>query len=828
MNRAGPAAVNPWAPAKRRRTAWSAPDGAELRGPFDIAVAATVVLAPGGTVIGWSPAAEALLGHRAEDVTGRPAGTFLEPSADAAGGAPDTGSARVARHADGRRIPVVVLECPLAPGGAAGRILVVEEARRAREARSRQAMLHGLAGQSPLGLAIYDTDLCLTWANAAHDQEVGRPLAEYRGRPAEQLYPDGAFQTVTGPRTLNEVMRRVIDSGESFLDLHFLAKLPSDPRRDHLWSCSYYRLQDDDGTVLGVCEDAFDITDRHEAQHRLSLLAEAGRRIGITLDVADTAQAIADVAVPDFADSVTVDVLRAAVEGGEPLHGPAADRDLIRVAARSGPSGEDAGPQARGRGGGAERAVVYPEGSPQLRSLSSGGRVLDDTTLVVPLRSGGRTMGLVSYLRAAGPRTFDGDEVALADELTARAALGIDNARRYTRERTAALTLQRELLPQYLPPQSAVDVAHRYLPADDLTGVGGDWFDVIPLSGARVGLVVGDVVGHGLAAAATMGRLRTTVEALATLDMAPDELLTRLDDLVGRTPDSPPQPVPPGAEGRTAARTGGAAGPHPDVTTGATCLYAVYDPVSRHCTMARAGHLPPAIVHPDGSCTFPELPPGPPLGLGGMPFESMEFDLPEGSLLALFTDGLVDARSRDIEQGMDTLGCVLGGRAGTDLEDLCDRAVAELRPPGTTPDDTALLLVRTKALDGERVAAWDLPAEPASAGRARELVTGRLDDWGLRDLAFSCELVVSELVTNAVRYAEGPLQLRLIRDRTLLCEVADAGHTSPHLRHSTVDDEGGRGLFIVAQLVSRWGTRYTPSGKTIWTEQAFPPGSPEP
>ncbi|MFD0428157.1 PAS domain-containing protein [Streptomyces zhihengii] len=264
-------------------------------------------------------------------------------------------------------------------------------------------MLHGLATQSPLGLAIYDTDLCLTWANAAHDQEVGRPLAEYRGRPAEQLYPDGAFQTVTGPRTLNEVMRRVIDSGESFLDLHFLAKLPSDPRRDHLWSCSYYRLQDDDGTVLGVCEDAFDITDRHEAQHRLSLLAEAGRRIGITLDVADTAQAIADVAVPDFADSVTVDVLRAAVEGGEPLHGPAAGRDLIRVAARSGPSGEDAGPQARGRDDGAERAVVYPEGSPQLRSLSSGGRVLDDTTLVVPLRSGGRTMGLVSYRRAAAP-----------------------------------------------------------------------------------------------------------------------------------------------------------------------------------------------------------------------------------------------------------------------------------------------------------------------------------------------------------------------------------------------------------------------------------------
>ncbi|QNP61778.1 SpoIIE family protein phosphatase [Streptomyces genisteinicus] len=829
MDGAEPAAVSPWLPAKRRRTAWSATDGADLRGPFDIAVAATAVLAGSGVVIGWSPAAEALLGHRAEEVVGRPAGVFLEPAPTPVGPAgsgpapgPDAVAGRTARHADGRAVPVVVLDCPLTGGGPAARILVIEEARRAREARSRQAMLHGLATQSPLGLAIYDTDLRLSWANAAHDHEVGRPLAEYRGRPAEQLYPDGAFQTVGGPRTLNEVMRRVVDSGESYLDLHFLAKLPSDPRRDHLWSCSYYRLQDEDGTVLGVCEDAFDITDRHEAQSRLSLLAEAGRRIGITLDVPATAQAIADVAVPDFADDVTVDVVRAVVEGGEPLHGPTAGHDLIRVASRS-RHPEPPGPRTVAPDGGA----AYPEGSPQLRSLSSGGRVLDDTTLVVPLRSGGRTMGLVSYRRAAGPRTFDGDEVALADELTARAALGIDNARRYTRERTAALTLQRELLPEYLPPQSAVDVAHRYLPADDLTGVGGDWFDVIPLSGARVGLVVGDVVGHGLAAAATMGRLRTTVEALATLDMAPDELLTRLDDLVGRTQEAHPQPAPSDGAGPAGGTgtPGGAAGPHPEVTTGATCLYAVYDPVSRHCTMARAGHLPPAIVHPDGSCTFPELPPGPPLGLGGLPFEAREFDLPVGSLLALFTDGLVESRSHDIEQGLDTLARVLCGRAGAGLEELCDRAVAELRPPGTTPDDTALLLVRTKALDEDRVAAWDLPAEPAAAGRARELVTARLETWGLPELAFSCELVVSELVTNAVRYAEGPLQLRLIRDRTLLCEVADAGHTSPHLRHSTIDDEGGRGLFIVAQLVSRWGTRYTPSGKTIWTEQAFPTGT---
>ncbi|MBM7058578.1 ATP-binding SpoIIE family protein phosphatase, partial [Streptomyces durocortorensis] len=459
--------------------------------------------------------------------------------------------------------------------------------------------------------------------------------------------------------------------------------------------------------------------------------------------------------------------------------------------------------------------VAYPPGSPQNRSLSSGGLVLDEGTLVVPLRAGGGILGLVTFDRDAGPdaperaTTFDNGEVALADELAARAAVCIDNARRYTRERTASLALQRQLLPHHLPPQSAVSTAYRYLPADDVTGVGGDWFDVIPLSGTRVGLVVGDVVGHGLQAAATMGRLRTSVRAFAQLDMAPDELLTRLDDLVGQPAEEPPDAY------------GGAVETY-DVTTGATCLYAVYDPVSRRCVMARAGHLPPAVVDPEGRVTFPDLPAGPPLGLGGLPFESMEVDLPVGSLLALFTDGLVEARDHDIGHGLDTLGRVLGDRSAS-LEELCDRAVSELVPGGTSADDTALLLVRTRELDAERVAHWELSAEAVSVGRARELATGQLEAWGLEELVFATQLVVSELVTNAVRYAGGPLGLRLIRDRTLVCEVADTGHTSPHLRHSAEDDEGGRGLFIVAQLVQRWGTRYTPTGKTIWTEQALPP-----
>jgi anti-sigma regulatory factor (Ser/Thr protein kinase) len=321
--------------------------------------------------------------------------------------------------------------------------------------------------------------------------------------------------------------------------------------------------------------------------------------------------------------------------------------------------------------------------------------------------------------------------------------------------------------------------------------------------------VVGDVVGHGLQAAATMGRLRTTVRAFAQLDMDPVELLSRLDDLVAQSAEE------------QWGEMGTPDGTHADVTTGATCLYAVYDPVSRRCVMARAGHLPPAIVDPDGRVSFADLPAGPPLGLGGLPFESMEIELPVGSLLALFTDGLVEARDRDIDHGLDTLGQVLSDRHAS-LEELCDRTVRELLPGGSTTDDTALLLVRTRELDTSQVVEWDLPAEPVTAGRVRDLTTRQLSDWGLGELSFTTELVVSELVTNAVRYAEGPIQVRLIRDRTLLCEVADTGHTSPHLRHSGEEDEGGRGLFIVAQLVQRWGTRYSRFGKTIWTEQPFP------
>ncbi|MEU6331041.1 SpoIIE family protein phosphatase [Streptomyces sp. NPDC047049] len=804
--------------------AWNAAESADFRGPLDVTRAATAVLDAQDRIIGWSPAAQRLLGYTPEEIIGRPVETLgpagPAPASPASEASPSGSQAHTLRHRDGRMLRMAVTSCPLADvrgvaevTGTAGtqpaRVLVAAGLDEHRMWESRQAMLHGLATQSPVGLGIYDTELRLIWANGAYTREIGLPVDEFLGARADELYPDGEFVTEGYPRTLDAVMRQVLDTGEPVLDLHFVGQQPAAPGSDHVWSCSYYRLQDAQGRVLGVCEDAFDISGRYQAQRRLNLLVEAGARIGTTLDMTVTAREITKVAVPAFASTVIVDLMRSVLHGGEPDAVDGTLPALVRVATRTADDAPDGPLQGPHR-------IEYPPGSLQYRSLSSGGTVREEGTMVVPLRAGGTLMGLVTFLRA-DPSVFDKGEIELADELVIRTAVCLDNARRFTREHTAALTLQRNLLPQHLPAQSAVDLAYRYLPSDERAGVGGDWFDVIGLSGTRVGLVVGDVVGHGLQAAVTMGRLRTTVRALARLDLSPDELLSRLDDLVGQTAEE------------QAATVGTDAGPD-DVATGVTCLYAVYDPVSRRCTMARAGHLPPAVVDAEGGLYFPDLPAGPPLGLGGLPFESLEIELPVGSLIALFTNGLVEGRDRDVDEGLAILGRVLSDHRRP-LDELCIHTLAELLPDGPAVDDSALLLVRTRELDARQVAAWELPAEPAAVGKARERATGQLLEWGLAELSYTTELVVSELVTNAVRHASGPLHLRLLRDRTLLTEVSDTGHTSPHLRHSASDDEGGRGLFIVAQLVQRWGTRYTPYGKTIWTEQAFPPdypGAPRP
>ncbi|WP_406263580.1 SpoIIE family protein phosphatase [Streptomyces sp. NBC_00191] len=553
------------------------------------------------------------------------------------------------------------------------------------------------------------------------------------------------------------------------------------------------------------------------ARERLKILYEAGVRIGTTLDVTRTAEELSEVAVPRFADFVTVELLDPVVRGDEPS---GAYTEMRRTAV-SGIRGD----HPFQRVGDVVRFVV--PSTPMAVALASGHAVLEaDLTVAhgwraqdpagadqalaygvhslvaVPLQARGVVLGMANFWRAERPERFEEEDLSFAEELAARAAVAIDNARRFTREHAMAVTLQRSLLPRVLPEQNALDVAYRYLPAQ-AAGVGGDWFDVIPLPGARVALVVGDVVGHGLHAAATMGRLRTAVHNFSALDLPPDEILGHIHELVSRIDQEE------GADG--------------EGITGATCLYAIYDPVSGTCSMARAGHFAPALVRPDGTVDFPEVPVSPPLGLGGLPIETAELQLAEGSRLVLYTDGLIEHRGRDIETGLRLLGATLAEDANRTPEETC-RAVFSAMESSHRRDDIALLVARTRLLDSARVAEWDVPFDPAAVAPVRAACGRQLETWGLGDIGFTTELMLSELITNAIRYGSEPIHVRLLHERRLICEVSDGSSTSPHLRRAATTDEGGRGLFLVSQFASRWGTRYTPTGKVMWTEQSLADG----
>ncbi|WP_045305269.1 SpoIIE family protein phosphatase [Saccharothrix sp. ST-888] len=552
------------------------------------------------------------------------------------------------------------------------------------------------------------------------------------------------------------------------------------------------------------------------ARERLRLLYEAGTRIGTTLDVERTARELAEVAVPRFADITTVDLLEPVLNGAEPGPDPLTpmrrtaslgiegNRPLYRVGERIewDPSAAQALSLASGRAAlvadlstGDSWRVQDPERAAGILALGA------HSLITVPMRARGVTLGIANFWRGRISKPFTDEDLSFAEELVAGAAVCIDNARRYTLEHAVAVTLQRSLLPRRLPEQNALEAAYRYLPAQ--AGVGGDWFDIIPLPGARVALVVGDVVGHGLHAAATMGRLRTAVHNFSSLDLAPDELLGHLDELV-TTID----------RDDTVGNNGG-------TITGATCLYAIYDPVTGSCTVASAGHPPPVIVAPDGTTRFPEVPENPPLGLATMPYEAIELELPQDTRIVFYTNGLVHDRFRDIDAGTQFLLAVLE-RPDRTPEQTCDDVLDALLPPHPT-DDIALLVARTRLLPPQQVAQWEVPSDPAAVSRIRSECSRQLADWGLEDIAFITELILSELITNAIRYGTQPITVRLLCDRCLTCEVSDASSTSPHLRYASSTDEGGRGLFLVAQFADRWGTRYAARGKVIWTEQSLLP-----
>ncbi|KUM75290.1 SpoIIE family protein phosphatase [Streptomyces curacoi] len=808
-----------------------APTSAGPRALFDAASDAAAVLSAQGVVLGWTRAAEELLGHPAAEVVGCSAARLLAMPGDpvrVAGivercraGMGWSGVIRV-RHRDGRGIDVDLRVSASFRIGADECFLVSARARR-EQWTVGQSVLDGFLTRSPIGMAVMDTQLRYVWLNDTLERFGGVPREQRLGRRLSELLPGLQAETIEG------LMRKVIETGVPVTDYEYAGWSWADPHRQHAYSTSFFPLVDADDSISGVCYMVSDVTERWNARRLLSLVNEAGTRIGTTLDVLRTAQELADFAVPRFADFVVVDLLEPVFssEGhGAWLTdaGPAPARPVMRRAGMS--SVREGCPEAVARIGDRVDFVPPPH---DVRLLIDGEPVLvpvldpaDElwateqparaasmrefglhSLISVPMRARNTALGLATFLRSLNPVSFQPDDVLVARELVARAALCVDNARRYTREHTAAVTLQRSLLPHALTGGTALEVASSYLPADPTGGVGGDWFDVIPLSGARVGLVVGDVVGHGITAAATMGRLRTAVQTLADMEMPPDELLAHLDDLVLRLSEEQTDGDPPG-HSTTAF-------------LGATCLYAVYDPVTRRCTMARAGHPPPVVVAPDGQVSFPEPPAGPPLGLGGMAFEAGEIELAENSLFGLYTDGLVEAADRDMERGMTRLGELLS-RRDLDLATLCSSAVRRL-VPAPQPDDIALLLARTHALGAEHVVSWDVPVDPAAVADLRARAIRQVEAWGFPELAMTTELIVSELVTNAIRYAEPPLRLRLLRDSRLTCEVSDASHTAPRLRHARSTDEGGRGLFLVAQLSHRWGARYTGDGKIIWAEQ---------
>ncbi|WP_373303742.1 SpoIIE family protein phosphatase [Streptomyces chryseus] len=813
---------------------------------YDYIRVASFSIGPGGLVEQWSKRAEELFGLPASDVVGRdPVDAFMPPELRT------RGRRRLAEILDGKewtgfvpfRMPdgegagapahgmaeIYVMPSATADGEQAALCLVVD-VRAVRRIETDLAASQAIFGQSPFGFLLFGTDFTVQRANKRFATVFGGAVEDHRGRTVHDYLAPAEAGRMTA------ALERVLETGEAVTDMQLVGTAPGEAERRH-WSVNLYRVHSGAGRPVGVAGLATDVTRRHvaareaaDARRNLALLNEAGARIGNSLDLETTARELLDVAVPGFCDLASVDLYQGLLAGDETPPGRAdGSAELRRVAFASAVSeGPLAAPDCVADDdapGPTEVGDVhrYPFNSPcgsalrtaRVQTVPGEDGSLVHTTLAVPMVAHDTVVGLAQFSRTKGSEPFGERDLALATELAARAAVCIDNARLYRREHERALILQRSLLPPGDPEAAGLDIACRYLPGNTATEVGGDWFDVIELPGHRTALVVGDVMGRGLRAAVAMGELRTAVRTLALLDLEPAEVLSALDEIARGLG------TPSGAQHASRASHKAREADLSEVYL-ATCVYAVYDPVTRRCTFANAGHLPPVLVEPGEEALLLDVPPGMPLGVGGEPFEEVEVEVPEGALLALYTDGLVESRDHPLDEGLMAFRAALTDPAHP-LEDVCDHVLNTL-DTRHGEDDIALLMARIQGMPAESVGDWSLPREPRSVGRARELARAQLVTWGLEDLVDTTELLVSELVTNALRYGEGDIRLRLLLDRTLVCEVWDAGLVQPRRRRARDTDEGGRGLQLVGLLSAAWGSRRTPRGKTVWFELALPTG----
>jgi serine phosphatase RsbU (regulator of sigma subunit)/anti-sigma regulatory factor (Ser/Thr protein kinase) len=660
-----------------------------------------------------------------------------------------------------------------------------------------------------LGAVNLDKDLRIVRCNL--DAPVFAGLDAVAGSPFVGLLPPGDVPAVT------RRLRQVLETGEAHV-------------------ARIQRLRRGDGSELVVSMSILPAAAPQEGL-TVSLIAMARRlhlyaaetAIGTSLDIGETAQSLAQ-SLLAWGDVAAVD-LDFAVWTGEGVTGQGQGRIRLRRAAlvpdRAWPEGyvtpgddlpSDASrllAQAVLRDD-APQAIVIPDreavervlGSPRLmRALVPGDRsagvaciplVLDRVPPVV--------LGVAEVWRRAD-YPFRDSELLDLQELVARTAHHVDLARQHQREHTQVLALQRRLLPR--SGGDTVEIASVYQPATpDSAGVGGDWVNSFPLPDGRTALVVGDVVGHGLGAAATMGQLSMEARALLSAGLGPDEVLEHLDETVTLLDD---------------AEAGLAAGYS---ALGSTCCIALYDPVSHRVALSSAGHLPPVLVSPDGHANPLPVRPHPSLGVEFAlrePYGVHTFGAPPGSLLALYTDGLVEDPAMSIDEGIVKLtDAVSGVHPWEALQPAARRVVAAVAPVRQR-DDVTLLLARMIGYRKGDTATWRLPARRDAPARARAQVSALLPQWGAgEETRDNVLLLVSELVTNAVRFAAGPVTVRLIRaGHGLLCEVGDTGNGRPRLSRGGLLDEGGRGLHVVHRLTTRWGVRWTDTGgKVVWAELA--------